>query len=238
MRTALLTFLGVVSATLHIWAEYYGPQFQIYLFKPLTMIFILLIAIEKANEMRRFYGYAVVAGLLFSLAGDIFLMLPSDKFMPGLISFLVAHLLYIAAFVINRPFQLSIRSLLPYAIYGILIFILLLPYLGSMKFPVLVYIVVIVVMGWQSYERWHASHERPALFAVFGAIFFIVSDTVLAIDRFRSHFVFARLMTLIPYFSAQWMIAVSIRKSRSLNYNNQGNLFVKTRSTISKNIQN
>ncbi|MEE9495595.1 MAG: lysoplasmalogenase, partial [Desulfobacterales bacterium] len=152
MLTALLTFLGAVSATLHIWAEYNGPQFQIYLFKPLTMIFILLIALEKANEMRRFYGYAIVAGLLFSLAGDIFLMLPSDQFISGLISFLVAHLFYIAAFAINKPFQLSIRSILPYAIYGILIFILLLPHLGDMKFPVLAYIVVILVMGWQSWE--------------------------------------------------------------------------------------
>ncbi|HEA69436.1 MAG TPA: lysoplasmalogenase [Desulfobacterales bacterium] len=217
MLTALLTFLGAVSATLHIWAEYNGPQFQIYLFKPLTMIFILLIAIEKTNEMRRFYGYAIVAGLLFSLAGDIFLMLPSDQFISGLISFLVAHLFYIAAFVINRPFQLSIRSILPYAIYGILISILLLPHLGDMKFPVLAYIVVILVMGWQSWERWHAIRDRSALFAVFGAIFFIVSDTVLAIDRFRGHFALAGLMTLIPYFCAQWMIAVSIRKPRSSN---------------------
>jgi uncharacterized membrane protein YhhN len=56
MLFALLTFLGAVSATLHIRAEYNGPQFQIYLFKPLTMIFILLIAIEKTNEMRWFYG--------------------------------------------------------------------------------------------------------------------------------------------------------------------------------------
>ena len=225
MRTALLTFLGAVSATLCIWADYNGPQFQIYLLKPLTMIFILIIAIEKANEMRQLYGYAIVAGLLLSLSGDIFLMLPSDQFITGLISFLLAHLFYIAAFVINRPFRFSIRSILPYAIYGISIFILLLPHLGNMKLPVLIYIVVILVMGWQSWERWHAIGESSALLAVFGATLFIFSDTALAIDRFRGHFALARLMTLAFYFSAQWMIAVSIRKPGSLNSNTLRNLF-------------
>ncbi|MFQ5484613.1 MAG: lysoplasmalogenase [Desulfobacterales bacterium] len=219
MRTALLTFLGAGSAALCIWAEYYGPQFQIYLFKPLTMILILIIAIEKAKEMHRFYGYAIVAGLLFSLSGDIFLMLPSDQFISGLISFLLAHLFYIAAFIGNRPFRFSIRTIFPYAIYGIFIFILLFPHLGDMKLPVLIYIVVILVMGWQSRERWHAIGESNALLAVFGATLFIFSDSVLAIDRFRGHFALARLMTLVSYFSAQWMIAVSISKPRSGDWN-------------------
>jgi uncharacterized membrane protein YhhN len=208
--TLVLTLLTAGSAALHIWAEYHGPQYQIYVFKPLTMVFILLLAILKAREHRRFYAYAIVAGLLCSMVGDVFLMLPSDRFVAGLVSFLVAHLLYITAFTYGRPFRYSICTLLPYALYGILVFMILSPHLGAMKLPVLAYIVVILVMGWQAWERWSVTGEKSALLAVFGAILFIVSDSVLAIDRFREPYEFARALILSTYFAAQWLIALSV----------------------------
>ena len=46
----VLTLMAIGSAVLHIRAEYHGPQYHIYLFKPLTMAFILLIAILKAKK--------------------------------------------------------------------------------------------------------------------------------------------------------------------------------------------
>ena len=210
MATIILTLLAAGSAALHIRAEYRGPRNQVYVFKPLTMVFILLLALLNAREHCTFYAYAVVAGLLCSMVGDVFLMLPSDRFVAGLISFLTAHLLYIAAFTYGSAFRCSIWSLLPYAFYAILMFVILSPHLGAMKLPVLAYIVVILVMGWQAWERWSAVSERSALLAVFGAILFIVSDSVLAIDRFRGHFGFARALNLGTYFAAQWLIALSV----------------------------
>jgi uncharacterized membrane protein YhhN len=73
-------------------------------------------------------------------------MLPSDRFIPGLVSFLFAHLFYIAAFTSGTGFGFSWR-LLPCAVCGILIFSILAPYLGEMKLPVVVYVVVILVMA-------------------------------------------------------------------------------------------
>jgi uncharacterized membrane protein YhhN len=212
----LLTLMILGSAIMHIRAEYLGPQYHIYLFKPLTMVFILLIAISKARKAPIFYAYAIVGGLLCSMAGDIFLMLPSDQFIPGLVSFLVAHLFYIWAFIHGRRFRFSFWSLLPFVVYGILIFIFLSPGLKAMKLPVLAYIVVILLMGWQAWERWGDTGQGLALLAFFGAVLFIISDSVLAINRFRQPFEMARALTLSTYFAAQWMIAFSINERNLL----------------------
>ncbi len=122
-----------------------------------------------------------------------------------------------AAFSYGGPFRFSIWPLLFFAFYGILMFIILSPYLGEMKLPVLVYLVVILAMGWRAWERWRATGDRSALLALLGAILFIISDSVLAINRFREHYEFARALNLSTYFAAQWLIALSIGDRNSLS---------------------
>lgn len=111
MLTTMLTLLAILSAALHLRAEYFGPQYHIYVFKPLTMAFILLIALRSRWPEFSRYKVAIIVGLLFSLAGDVFLMLPSDRFVAGLGSFLVAHLFYITAFASQTGFGFSWRAL-------------------------------------------------------------------------------------------------------------------------------
>ena len=208
----LLTILAVGSAILHIWAEYHALRIQIYVFKPLTMVFIFLIAILKTKESPTFYAFAIIAGLVCSMAGDTFLMLPSDQFIPGLVSFLVAHLFYIAAFTHGRKVRSIPWTLIPFTLYGILIYGILSPYLGGLNVPVAVYIAVILVMGWRAWEGWSQTGEKTALLAFFGAFLFIISDSILALNRFREPFIVARALNLSTYFTAQWLIALSIRK--------------------------
>jgi uncharacterized membrane protein YhhN len=206
----ILTVLAIISAILHIWAEYHGPPLQIYVFKPLTMIFILIIALSRAKESLSFYAYAIIAGLLCSVAGDVFLMLPSDRFVAGLVSFLIAHLFYIAAFTMGRPLRFPLWSLTLFALYGVFIYGILYPHLGDMKIPVLVYVLVILGMGWRAWERWTDTRMKTALFAFVGAMLFILSDSVLAVNKFREHFEIARALNLSTYFLAQWLIARSV----------------------------
>ncbi len=208
----VLTLLAATSALLTIRAEYLGPQYCLYLFKPLTMVFILVMAVLLSRGKHTFYSYAVIAGLMFSMAGDIFLMLPSDRFIAGLISFLVAHILYILAFVHKKGIKVG-WLFLPFIAYGILIFSILLPHLGQLKLPVLVYITVIMIMGWQASDRWVRRKHRFALMAFIGALLFIFSDSVLALNKFREQFELARALTLGTYFPAQWFIAQSVEKT-------------------------
>ena len=208
MLTFILVLLVILSASVHIWAEYRGPQRYVYIFKPLTMVFILLIAILGQATLP-LYKYMIIAGLVFSMAGDVFLMLPSDRFVAGLVPFLIAHLFYIVAFV-SEVSALTWWPLPPLATYGIVIYIILAPYLGKLKLPVLIYVVVILIMAWLAWERWSQTSQSGALLASVGAVLFVISDTILAINRFRGAFKLARALNLTTYFAAQWLIASSV----------------------------
>ncbi|MCB0156555.1 MAG: hypothetical protein KDD83_00360, partial [Caldilineaceae bacterium] len=74
----------------------------------------------------------------------------------------------------------------------------------------LVYMAVILVMGWQALARWLTLGTLAAGLAAVGALLFVISDSVLALDRFRGRFVMARLLVLSTYFAAQWLIAWSV----------------------------
>src|SRR6056297_34056 len=133
MLISILVVAVVISASLHIRAEYFGPRHQVYMFKPLTMVGILVVAVlgQAASPL---YKHIVIGGLLFSLAGDVFLMLPSDRFMEGLVSFLLAHLFYIAAFS-SEITGLSWWPMIPMLGCGIVFFLILAPSLGAMRIP-------------------------------------------------------------------------------------------------------
>jgi len=209
----ILTVLIVISAGLHLKAQYLGPQVQVYIFNPLTMIFMIaLVVLAPGNEKTRQYTRAIIAGFVFSLVGDILLMLPQDLFIFGLVSFLIAQIIYTYAFLMGRKVKLNSLSILPFGIYGLLIFIYLAPGLGELTIPVIVYIVVILMMGWQAWEQWDTYRERWARMAFIGAVFFILSDTFLAIDKFRTPFEAATALTLTTYTLAQYLIAMSTRR--------------------------
>jgi uncharacterized membrane protein YhhN len=205
----ILTLLAIISASLHMWGEYSGPDYLIYIFKPLTLVFIITIALLAKDPPSRKYRYAVIIALLFSMAGDILLMLPIDLFIAALVSFLIAQLVYTYAFRSGRPFRFRLIGILPFVIYGVLIFVILEPGLNGMALPVAAYIVVIMIMAWQAWDQWDDVRARWALLAFIGAVLFVISDSILALNRFGEPFYAARFLTLTTYFSAQWLISNS-----------------------------
>ena len=203
---------AVLVAFLAIRAHYLeeSRHWQVYAFKPLATLLILALALIL-TPARPEYQWAIAAGLLFSTAGDIFLMLPRDRFVAGLASFLVAHLCYVWAFSIGVPFGTSPLLWLPYVAAGGGVLVLVWPGLKpALRAPVAVYVAVIVAMADQAAGRWHALGGGIALAAAIGAGFFVASDAVLAIDRFRRHFRAARAVTLATYWTAQLLIALSV----------------------------
>lgn len=210
MLRGLLSGLVFGSALLHIRAEYKGPRVYVYLFKPLTMVFIILLALQGERPDASLYKYAILAGLGFSLVGDIFLMLPLKRVIAGLVSFLVAHLCYIVAFSANIRFSFSSFLLALFLLYVIIMFAVLFPHLGKMRLPVLVYELVIVMMVWRAVERWAQIGDTGALLALAGAILFVISDSVWAINQFVRRYKSAQALILSSYFCAQWLIALSV----------------------------
>ena len=73
----------IVSAVLHINAEYHGPQWKNYIFKPLTMVLIITMGLNLLPEDIGWYHLALLIVLLFPIGGEVALMWPSDKFFAG-----------------------------------------------------------------------------------------------------------------------------------------------------------
>jgi uncharacterized membrane protein YhhN len=101
-----------VSATLAIALPQSGPRLSWlgYVFKPLTLVLILGLALTAPPSRPPRYRWGIVAGLVFSLAGDVLLMLPSNRFLAGLLSFLAAHVCYLAALTSDSRLAVSFSS--------------------------------------------------------------------------------------------------------------------------------
>ncbi len=200
------------AAVLAIRAHYLGPaqRWQTYLFKPLATLLVLALAFSFAAPSPA-YRWAVVAGLACSTAGDIFLMLPRDRFVAGLVSFLLAHLCYIYAFGIGAPFPAAPLLWLPYfAVGGVVVLLVWRGLKPALRGAVIAYVVVIAAMAGQATGRWQTLGGEAALAAALGAALFVASDSMLAINRFRAPFRAERVLTLGTYWMAQLLIALSI----------------------------
>jgi len=209
MWTILFSILALGSAILTIYADYRKRWTLFYICKPLTMLLIILIAFQFKQLVEPFYLYMVLLGLPFCLAGDIFLMLPDDRFVAGLVSFLVAHICYIVAFSRSTAFISSPWALILLLLYGAVMFRVLLPHLDKMRGPVFVYNLVIVMMVWRAWERSAQVPGMATRLACVGAILFLISDSALALNRFVGKYKGAQALILGTYFAAQWLIAMS-----------------------------
>lgn len=209
MLVTILTVLAYVSAFLAILSVYQNRRLIHYLFKPLTIIFIILIALQPKYPVPSLYRYMILAGLLLSLAGDIFLMLERDDFVKGLVSFFVAHLFYIAAFTFASGHVVSDLSGLLFLGYGGQMLRVLWPHLGKLRLPVMAYVMVILAMGWTATSWWRGTQDWRSFLAMLGALIFIASDSLLALDKFKGRFRSAQFLILTTYFIAQWLIALS-----------------------------
>ncbi|HYD75956.1 lysoplasmalogenase family protein [Ramlibacter sp.] len=189
------------------------------LFKPLAMVFAIALVVLRARGqggLRKFDGL-LVAGLAFSLAGDVLLMLPGN-FIAGLVAFLLAHVCYIVLFRqgvgwLPRPWALAATLGVGGAMYA-----LLFPGLGPVLKPaVAAYVVVIGLMAAQAIGRAAVIRDLPAVAVAIGSVFFMLSDSLLALNRFHQPLPMAQFWVLSTYYAAQALIACNSRPSPAVN---------------------
>lgn len=188
-----------------------GGRWLIYVFKPLTTVLIL--ALAARGRAPSGYRLPIVLGLGLALAGDVFLMLHSDYFLAGLASFALTHVCYLAAFA--SDVRLAPRGL-PFALFGAVaavVLAVLWPGLGApLQVPVVVYTALLAAMAAQAAGRAKVLGTPAARLAAAGALVFLVSDSLLAIDRFRFPFEASRAAVLATYWVAQSLIALSVAR--------------------------
>lgn len=182
------------------------------IFKPLgvgiALTFIAYYAYSiRANSLKSLEKPLLIAALACSVAGDAWLMFPGF-FIQGLASFLIAHVFYIALFKQGVAWFPSKAILAASLVYGATIYAYLLPNLGAgLHIPVAAYIFFIALMGAQAIGRAVALKTRSSHWVAIGAVFFMVSDSLLAINKFVSPIPLSPLWILGTYFIAQLLIA-------------------------------
>jgi uncharacterized membrane protein YhhN len=204
-----LTLLAWLSLAGHLRAETRGPRWQIYLFKPTTTGLLLAVALLAPGPAGSRYQTAVVAGLMLSLVGDIWLMLPQDRFVPGLLSFLLAHLAYLVALTSGLSPVSAPGLVLPPLVFALVLLRRIWPVPAPLGAPVLAYTAVLVVMTWRALARARLLGTPGATLAAVGAGLFLLSDGALALRRFRGTFRYDQGVIMSTYVAAQSLIAWS-----------------------------
>jgi uncharacterized membrane protein YhhN len=212
MPVALLVLVAavLVSAVLATWSQVRSHLGLHYVTKPLATALIIAVAAAATAPVPAAYKGLILAGLVFSLLGDVALMFPDKWFQAGLVAFLAAQVLYILAFKPQSGHSVPPLTFLPFVLYGLLMYFLLAPHLGPLKVPVLVYVAAITLMAGFAAARYVDRGGAKPLLAFAGAILFLISDSVLAYDRFARKVPGARVVVLGTYFPAQLLIALSV----------------------------
>jgi uncharacterized membrane protein YhhN len=200
-----------------------------WLCKPLATLAIFLAAWRAAPTVSAAYRRYVLAAIALCLLGDVLLMLPMDLFVPGLASFLLAHLCFIAAFRSDVRFAACWWPWLACLAFGACMAVLLWPGMApAMRGPVLLYIAVLATMAGQAVARadWLRarcdSRAASARYAGIGALLFMASDGLLAWDRFRTPLAWSALYILATYYAALWLIARSVERGPVVPAGGQG----------------
>lgn len=178
----------------------------IFIFKPFILLSLLFLYFNSVDTKNKWY----VGGLVFSFFGDIFLLGSGDAFFKfGLVSFLIAHLLFITIVVkrIEKVTLLnSVMVLIPFGFILYLIMFLLKDSLDNLLIPVLIYATTITIFGVTSALDFFNTKNKKSLLMLVGAVVFILSDAVLAINKFYYSSLFFKTTIMITYIIAQYLI--------------------------------
>lgn len=223
MKTKKFVRSFIAFSSLYLFLLIVGRENIAWWFKPLLIPFLLYI-VSVSDPFRN--QKTLLFALFFSWVGDVLLMFANQHalfFILGLISFLIAHLAYIILFQRQNKINENNNYLwfIPFVIiYLVTILRILWPFLNEMKIPVLVYAIVIslmLLMSIKAYFQW----EKPSnLWVLIGAILFVISDSILAINKFHSPVLMSSFWIMSTYLGAQFCIVNAIlQKQKKLSFN-------------------
>jgi len=222
MNTKLIfsIFYIIVSVT-EIAADLNSNKIVMYFTKPLILVSVITYFILSKNQKNIAGSAFFTAGLFFALFGDIFLMIQEmDLFIPGLASFLVMQVLYAYAFYLDNPQKLMsgfvFLRLAPFLLFAIIFYFILQPHLSgiAMKVAVAIYSLSIAAMTWMSFMRQNKVSNQSFFLVFTGAILFMISDSIIAVDKFIIAVPFNTIWVMGTYCLAQYLITTGFLKTK------------------------
>jgi len=204
----------VVSVPLLVRAEIKNNQSQVHVLKPLSTVLVIAVASLSLllPSAQPAFTLWIVVGLALSLGGDVALMFESNRaFLIGLVLFLLAHMVYSIAFTVPNGFHAAdivVGAIL--LALGAAIYLYLRPGLDGMNVPVILYMLIICFMASRAISAFFgdAFTFTQAWLLSLGAILFMLSDIVLAVNRFH-HPIEKHRLSLFAYYLGQLLIALA-----------------------------
>lgn len=214
MWSKVLAFLILIMGIIYIFFIPSEPVLTKISFKLIPMLLIIWFAFLQTNEEFKKYKMLIMTGLFICMLADGLIY----WFIIGLITFLIGHICYIFAFRSIQAVQMPKWGALLLIAYGIIMVFWLAGTLFKegeiiLAVAVILYIFVILLMGWNAIQTGNK-------FAITGAILFIFSDSILAINRFIVEVPFSHALIMISYYGAQFLFAYSIYSQYSVSRKN------------------
>jgi uncharacterized membrane protein YhhN len=212
LNTLIIVLAAILLPTL-LYYENRGNQKGLLLTKTSLSLLFVIAAMVQPHPISLYYR-CLLAGLSFCLGGDIFLALRQKMmFLFGLIFFLIGHIFYtIGFFSVALPSQWTWVGFLTALVISAWTYFWLKPHLGSMKVPVVLYIIIITIMvsgAWSVLGD--VNLVQPGRIMIFaGAWSFYFSDIFVARDRFVRKEFLNRLIGLPMYYIGQFLLAFSV----------------------------
>ncbi|MEO7307325.1 MAG: lysoplasmalogenase [Ferruginibacter sp.] len=183
-----------------------------FIVKPLLIPALILLLLYTRSSVPG--KNLLLTGLFFSWLGDVFLLFEYKQalfFIFGLACFLTTHIFYILYFLRIRSANGSLLKKQPVLValvpgYGITLVWQLFPHLGDLKLPVMIYAAVICSMLLCSLHIFYKVNRKAAVFYLLGAAAFVLSDSLLAVNKFYQPFAYAGIFIMLTYCAAQFFI--------------------------------
>ncbi len=201
----IIYFFVVLLDLLLLWLQ--KPELR-WFTKPLLMPLLMITVWRNRNTVQLFS--IILAALFLSWAGDVLLQM-KGMFIPGLISFLLAHICYIFYFIRLQPAKKGLIQFqpligIPVVVYVVLFLFLLYPFLDVLKIPVTVYGITIGTMLLMSMNMKRKLNDNASALFFNGALQFVISDSLLAVNMFAYPEIILSLCVMLTYASAQYLI--------------------------------
>jgi uncharacterized membrane protein YhhN len=213
----IFTLIFFTISILEIWAGIMGYREGVFMTKPLIMLSVFMFYYSQTRKTLNTHDKIMLVAFLFSMLGDIFLMLGKDDYFKfGLGSFLFTHLCFIRVFYTQKG-ETNSYARLAIFIFGTIVFYIIKNHVPtSLLLPVIIYLFAISVMAICASER--KVNSESYRMVLFGAILFMISDSLIAIDKFAFPIPISTFLIMSTYIMAQYFIAVGF-----LNRNKQQN---------------
>ncbi len=215
LPAAVIAF--TVALAVYILTNLYWVPVSRHFLKPIPILIAILVTLVSYWNAKadKWFVTLVLAGLVFAVAGDSIILFPGEiPFLIAMILFLATHISYVISFMLMT--RLSLADAVPGVIVlvpSVFLIIPLVPNLAgkTMFVPVLVYTLALSLMVWRAIATFRSERlsRTQAMLIVAGAVFFYVSDIILAYDKFVSPVSLYHLINPLFYFPGQLLIALS-----------------------------